>query len=157
MKWCIFPTASVADHGAHRPLHPYYCILGWGNLALFSDFQKVTQFCWSGIFLGGQFQKICKFCHMQAHRKHSKVFILIFFCLRFRFLLYPEILQYYRMILQHPRIIVGDAGFEPRTSTQEVWRDTKWTTTSHSSHLNFWKISENLHTNIFFKKFSEPS
>ena len=30
--------------------------------------------------------------------------------------LYPELLQYYTMILQHPRIIVGDAGFEPGTS-----------------------------------------
>ena len=30
--------------------------------------------------------------------------------------LYPEILQYYTMILQRIRIIVGDAGFEPGTS-----------------------------------------
>ena len=30
--------------------------------------------------------------------------------------LYPEILQYYSMILQRSRIIVGDAGFEPETS-----------------------------------------
>ena len=32
------------------------------------------------------------------------------------FPLYPEILQYYTMILQRHRIIVGDAGFEPGTS-----------------------------------------
>ena len=31
-------------------------------------------------------------------------------------LLYSEILQYYTMILQRHRIIVGDAGFEPDTS-----------------------------------------
>ena len=36
--------------------------------------------------------------------------------------LYPEFLQYYTMILQRPRIIVGDAGFEPGTSAPEVWR-----------------------------------
>ena len=36
--------------------------------------------------------------------------------------LLPEILQYYKMILQHPRIIVGDARFEPGTSAPEVWR-----------------------------------
>ena len=35
--------------------------------------------------------------------------------------LYPEFLQYYTMILQRPRIIVGDAGFEPGTSASEVW------------------------------------
>ena len=27
-----------------------------------------------------------------------------------------EILQYYTMILQHPRVMEGDAGFKPRTS-----------------------------------------
>ena len=31
-----------------------------------------------------------------------------------------RILQYYTMILQRPRIIVGDAGFEPTTSAPEV-------------------------------------
>ena len=36
--------------------------------------------------------------------------------------LYPEFLQYYTMILQRPRIIVGDARFEPGTSAPEVWR-----------------------------------
>ena len=36
--------------------------------------------------------------------------------------LYPEILQYYTMILQRIRIIVVDAGFEPGTSALEVWR-----------------------------------
>ena len=35
--------------------------------------------------------------------------------------LYPEIcLQYYTMILQRPKIIVEDAGFEPSTSAREV-------------------------------------
>ena len=29
-------------------------------------------------------------------------------------------LQYYTMILQRPRIIVGDAGFEPGTSAPEA-------------------------------------
>ena len=43
--------------------------------------------------------------------------------------LYPEFLQYYTMILQRPRIIVGDAGFEPGTSASEVWRATKVATT----------------------------
>ena len=38
--------------------------------------------------------------------------------------LYPEILQYYTMILQRIRIIVVDAGFEPETSAPEVWRAT---------------------------------
>ena len=38
--------------------------------------------------------------------------------------LYPEILQYYTMILQRIRIIVVDAGFEPGTSAPEVWRAT---------------------------------
>ena len=44
--------------------------------------------------------------------------------------LYPEFLQYYTMILQRPRIIVGDAGFEPGTSASEVWRATKVATAS---------------------------
>ena len=38
--------------------------------------------------------------------------------------LYPEILQYYTIILQRIRIIVVDAGFEPGTSAPEVWRAT---------------------------------
>ena len=38
--------------------------------------------------------------------------------------LYPEILQYYTMILQRIRIIVVDAGVEPGTSAPEVWRAT---------------------------------
>ena len=33
----------------------------------------------------------------------------------------PENLQLYTMILQRPRIIVGRAGFEPKTSGPEVW------------------------------------
>ena len=39
-----------------------------------------------------------------------------FFASLVGFPLYPEILQYYTMILQRHRIIVGDAGFEPGTS-----------------------------------------
>ena len=39
--------------------------------------------------------------------------------------LYPETLQYYTMILQRPRIIGDDAGFEPRTSAPAVWRASK--------------------------------
>ena len=35
-----------------------------------------------------------------------------------------EFLQYDTMILQRPRIIVGDADFEPGTSASEVWRAT---------------------------------
>ena len=42
----------------------------------------------------------------------------------------PWDLQYYTMILQLPRIIVGDAGFEPGTSAPEVWCTTNWATTS---------------------------
>ena len=42
--------------------------------------------------------------------------------------LYPEFLQYDTMILLRPRIIVGDAGFEPGT---EVWRAT-----NEPPHLN---------------------
>ena len=38
------------------------------------------------------------------------------------FPLFPEILQYYTMIPQRPRIIVGDSGYEPGTSAPEVWR-----------------------------------
>ena len=38
--------------------------------------------------------------------------------------LYPEILQYYTMILQRIWIIVVDAGFEPGTSAPAVWRAT---------------------------------
>ena len=54
------------------------------------------------------------------------IYIYIFCCtvylfgLRWKFHLYPEILQYYTMILQRPRITVGDARFEPRTSAPEV-------------------------------------
>ena len=31
----------------------------------------------------------------------------------------PEFIQYYTMILQRPRSIVGDAGFEPETSVPQ--------------------------------------
>ena len=47
--------------------------------------------------------------------------------------LYPEILQYYTMILQRIRIIVVDAGFEPGTSAPEVWRATN--EPPHLGHL----------------------
>ena len=36
----------------------------------------------------------------------------------------PSILLNLTMILQRPRIIVGDAEFEPRTSASEVWHTT---------------------------------
>ena len=39
-------------------------------------------------------------------------------------------LQYYTMILQRPRIIVGDAEFEPGTSPSEVWHTTNVAITS---------------------------
>ena len=69
------------------------------------------------------------------HRKAGKdyFFSLSFYLLFFLFLflasgggstLYPEFLQYETMILQRPRIIVGDSGFEPGTSASEVWRAT---------------------------------
>ena len=44
----------------------------------------------------------------------------------------PYLLQYYTMLLQPPRIIVGDAEFEPRTSASEVWH-----TTNEPPHLRF--------------------
>ena len=52
-------------------------------------------------------------------------FFVYFFGLRWRLPLYPEFLRYNTMILQRPRIIVGDAGFYPGTSVSEVWRATK--------------------------------
>ena len=50
--------------------------------------------------------------------------------------LYPEILQYNTMILQCIRIIVVDAGFEPRTSAPEVWRAT-----NEPPHLPGWDFA----------------
>ena len=41
-------------------------------------------------------------------------------------------LQYNAMILQRPRIIVGNAGFEPGSSDSEVWRAT----TSHLTNYH---------------------
>ena len=35
--------------------------------------------------------------------------------------LYPDSLQYFTMVLQRPRIIVGDARFAPGTSAPSVW------------------------------------
>ena len=42
----------------------------------------------------------------------------------FEMFFYLEIVQYYTMTLQRPRINEGDAGFEPGTSASEVWRAT---------------------------------
>ena len=44
-------------------------------------------------------------------------FLYIFFDSGGGYPLYLEILKYYTMILQRPRIIVGDAGFEPGTKS----------------------------------------
>ena len=44
------------------------------------------------------------------------------FCLSCTCLSFPcDFFLYCTMILQRPRIFVGDAGFEPRTSASEVW------------------------------------
>ena len=50
------------------------------------------------------------------------LFLYILFGLRWRFPLYPEILQFYTIILQRIRIIAVDAGCEPGVSVSEVWR-----------------------------------
>ena len=44
-------------------------------------------------------------------------------------------LQYYTMILQRIRIMVVDAGFEPGTSAQEVWRATNEPPHLQSHHI----------------------
>ena len=71
-----------------------------------------------------------------AFKKYNKVpltwgnFWYIFLASGGGFPIYPEILQYYTMILQRPRIIVGDTEFGPGTSApDEVWR-YQWATTS---------------------------
>ena len=64
---------------------------------------------------------------------HTNFFYNFFFASGVGSPLYPEILQYYTMILQRPRIIVGDAELEPGPFAPEVWRATKWATTSHSN------------------------
>ena len=54
-----------------------------------------------------------------------KYLFVYFFGLRWRFP--PSTLRfllYHTVILQRPRIIVGDAGFEPSISAPEVWRAT---------------------------------
>ena len=51
-------------------------------------------------------------------------FFFIFFASAGGAPLYPEIIQYYIKILHRPRIIVGDAGFEPVTFASEVGRAT---------------------------------
>ena len=48
----------------------------------------------------------------------------LFFVSGVGFPLYPEIFYFITMILQHSRIIVGDAGFKPGTSAPEVWATT---------------------------------
>ena len=52
------------------------------------------------------------------------LFLYILFGLRWRFPLYPEILQFYTIILQRIRIIAVDAGCDPGVSVSEVWRAT---------------------------------
>ena len=64
----------------------------------------------------------------------AKLFFCIFFASVGGSPLDPEFLQYYTMILQRPRVIVGDAGYEPGTSASEVWRATNVAITSPCSH-----------------------
>ena len=58
-------------------------------------------------------------------------------------LFYPEILQYYTMILQRIRIIAVDAGFEPGISAPEVWRATNETPHLQKSHHIYMKFIQN--------------
>ena len=60
---------------------------------------------------------------MGAERRKEEIifFINLFFASWVGFPLYPEILYFITIILQRIRIIVGDAGFEPKTSAPEVW------------------------------------
>ena len=76
---------------------------------------------------------------------YTSFFILFIFIFFFLYIFLPQVevppstlnfLQYYTMILQRPRIIVGEAGFEPGTSDSEVWRATKVATTSPSHHIS---------------------
>ena len=69
---------------------------------------------------------LCITVPMIQSLKGQYFFIYIFFWPQVE-VLFPfpeEILKYYTMILQRPRIIVEDAGFEPGTSAPEVWRAT---------------------------------
>ena len=60
---------------------------------------------------------------MGAERRKEEIifFINLFFASWVGFPLFPEILYFITIILQRIRIIVGDAGFEPKTSAPEVW------------------------------------
>ena len=50
-------------------------------------------------------------------------YVDFFFCFRGRFSSLPcNFCTLFTMVLQHIRIIVGDAGFDPGTSALEVWR-----------------------------------
>ena len=49
---------------------------------------------------------------------------VVFFWLKWKSLLCPEILPYCTKILQCPKIIVGDARFKPGTSVPKVWSAT---------------------------------
>ena len=74
-----------------------------------------------------QKSKVCKikiFCSCNFQFSPIALFIdrIKVFCCCF-FPLYPEIFTVL-MILQRPRIIVGNAGFEPGSSSSEVWRAT---------------------------------
>ena len=53
---------------------------------------------------------------------HTKFFVVYILASGGSSLLYPEILQYYTMILQRPWIIMGDAGFEPGTPARSLAR-----------------------------------
>ena len=68
----------------------------------------------------------------------EKIIIIIidlFFTSGVGFPLYPEILYFITMILQHIRIIVGEAGYEPGTSAPEVWCTTNHHISIELSHL----------------------
>ena len=60
-------------------------------------------------------------CYPLYRQNVANKFLEIFFCLGSRFLYAEIFLHYYTMILQRIRIIVRDAGFEPRTSVPENW------------------------------------
>ena len=52
------------------------------------------------------------------------------------------------MILQRPRIIVGDSGFEPGTSASEVWRAA-----SEPPHLPKQSTVENIEQNSWGSRY----
>ena len=72
-----------------------------------------------------------------------KHFLNVYFVARsWRFL--PKYLQYYTMMLPRPRIIVGDAGFEPRIFGLDVWRAANVATTTLVSN-----IAQSFYSNLF--------